>query len=352
MNSEVAAPSAASPTISKPGTICVCALRRAACVRKPRPLSSRSRAAAGREEALSGRSSSRRIVRSLATPPLRPAGSVGDGELCLDPVSHRLEYSAEMPPKKGGKGKDKKAEAGEGSAELDTPQLLKRAALRIQSLEQQLMWREEKMAHAVAAQKELRERVLQYHADFAREKEEVFDVASDMTRQYKGMQEELLSRINLLENQINELKDQLEGSRLQLEETRREKAQELARKDAEIAEQKQKMEDMAVEFGEMLKETLDKARCPPPRAPSAPARRAHATRPRRPRARGAPQRRVCCARWVGESCVARSCANPHPPPRLQMSERIEIANNSWEADTGAGVARRLEEFKMGVSTDR
>ena len=257
-----------------------------------------------------------------------------------------------MPPKKGGKGKDKKAEAGEGSAELDTPQLLKRAALRIQSLEQQLMWREEKMAHAVAAQKELRERVLQYHADFAREKEEVFDVASDMTRQYKGMQEELLSRINLLENQINELKDQLEGSRLQLEETRREKAQELARKDAEIAEQKQKMEDMAVEFGEMLKETLDKARCPPLRAPSAPTRRAHATRPRRPRARGAPQRRVCCARWVGESCVARSCANPHPPPRLQMSERIEIANNSWEADTGAGVARRLEEFKMGVSTDR
>ena len=36
--------------------------------------------------------------------------------------------------------------------------------------------------------------------------------------------------------------------------------QELARKDAEIAEQKQKMEDMAVEFGDMLKETLDKAR--------------------------------------------------------------------------------------------
>ena len=46
------------------------------------------------------------------------------------------------------------------------------------------------------------------------------------------------------------------------------RAQELARKDAEIAEQKQKMEDMAVEFGEMLKETLDKARAPaaPPHA--------------------------------------------------------------------------------------
>lgn len=348
MNSEAAAPSAASPTISKPGSICVCALPAAESCETS--LSSRAGAAAG-SRGQAGTVIPRSIIvlfSSAALPPRACQGPLASAR----PGSHGLRHSAEMPPKKGGKGKDKKAEAGEGSAELDTPQLLKRAALRIQSLEQQLMWREEKMAHAVAAQKELRERVLQYHADFAREKEEVFDVASDMTRQYKGMQEELLSRINLLENQINELKDQLEGSRLQLEETRREKAQELARKDAEIAEQKQKMEDMAVEFGEMLKETLDKARCPPPRAPSAPARRAHATRPRRPRARGAPQRRVCCARWVGESCVAGSCANPHPPPRLQMSERIEIANNSWEADTGAGVTRRLEEFKMGVSTDR
>ena len=44
--------------------------------------------------------------------------------------------------------------------------------------------------------------MLQYHNDFAREKEEIFDVASDMTRQYKGMQEELLSRINLLEGTV------------------------------------------------------------------------------------------------------------------------------------------------------
>ena len=43
----------------------------------------------------------------------------------------------------------------------------------------------------------MRDRVLQYHADFAKEKEEVFDVAADMTRQYKGMQEELLGRINI-----------------------------------------------------------------------------------------------------------------------------------------------------------
>ena len=51
-------------------------------------------------------------------------------------------------------------------------------------------------------------------------------------------------------------------------------------------------------------------------------------------------------------CVGSPGSYSNPPPPLQMSERIEIANNSWEADTGAGVARRLEEFKMGVSTDR
>ena len=197
-----------------------------------------------------------------------------------------------MAPKKkgGGKkggGKGKKEEGGEGSADMGPAELLKRAAWRIESLERQLVWREEKVSQATAAQKELRDRVLQYHADFAKEKEEVFDVAADMTRQYKGMQEELLGRINMLEGRINEQNDQLERARLQLEETRREKAQELARKDAEIAEQKQKMEDMAVEFGEMLKETLDK-----------------------------------------------------------MSEKIEITNQGWEAGTGDDIARRLQEHKL------
>ena len=96
-----------------------------------------------------------------------------------------------MAPKKkgGGKkggGKGKKEEGGEGSADMGPAELLKRAAWRIESLERQLVWREEKVSQATAAQKELRDRVLQYHADFAKEKEEVFDVAADMTRQYGG----------------------------------------------------------------------------------------------------------------------------------------------------------------------
>jgi len=194
-----------------------------------------------------------------------------------------------MAPKKGGdKKKDKGADGP--SAELTDKDLLEQARLRIESLEQQLVWREEKVQTALAAQKELQDRVTHYHKDFEREKEEIFDISADMTRQYKGMQEELLAKINKLEMTIQEQKDQLEESQQQLEEVKREKAQELALKDAEIKEQKEKMEDMAVEFGEMLKETLDK-----------------------------------------------------------MSEKIEITNQGWEAGTGDSISRRLEQHKLGVS---
>ena len=135
-----------------------------------------------------------------------------------------------MAPKKGG---DKKKDKGpEGpSAELTDKDLLNQANLRIESLEQQLMWREEKLQTSLANQKELQDRVTHYHADFAREKEEIFDISADMTRQYKGMQEELLARVNKLEATIQEQKDQLEQAQLALEEVKREKAKELAQKD-------------------------------------------------------------------------------------------------------------------------
>ena len=154
------------------------------------------------------------------------------------------------PKKKDGKKDGKKDKAGEASGELTEKDLLVQAQLRIESLEQQLVWREEKTQAALAGQKELQERVAAYHADFEQEKNDIFDISADMTRQYKGMQEELIAQINKHEQTIAEQKDQLERSQLALEEVRRQMAVELALKDSEIAEQKQKMEDMAVEFGE------------------------------------------------------------------------------------------------------
>jgi hypothetical protein len=45
--------------------------------------------------------------------------------------------------------------------------------------------------------------------DFDREKQDTLAITADMTRQYKAMQEELLKRLNVLENTIQEQKDQL-----------------------------------------------------------------------------------------------------------------------------------------------
>jgi len=125
--------------------------------------------------------------------------------------------------------------------------------------------------------------------DFETEKNNTFAVSSDMTRQYKAMQEDLLKRINVLDITIQEHKDQLELARQANEDMRKQRDQELALKDAQIADLKQKMEDMALEFGDMLKETLDK-----------------------------------------------------------MSEKIEATSNEWEQESGADVTKKLEEFNMAT----
>ena len=66
-----------------------------------------------------------------------------------------------------------------------------------------------------------------------------------------------------------------------------EKDKVIAQKEAENADMRQKMDEMANEFADMLKETLEK-----------------------------------------------------------MSERIEITNTSWENETGVPIIQRLEEFNL------
>jgi len=114
-----------------------------------------------------------------------------------------------------------------------------------------------------------------------------FHITQDMTRQYKGMQEELLNRVNTLETTITDLRDQLEQSRVKLEDTVNEKNQIIAMKDSEIQEMKNKMEEMAHNFGDMLKETLDK-----------------------------------------------------------MKESVNVTNSTFENETGVPIVRRLEEFNL------
>jgi DNA repair exonuclease SbcCD ATPase subunit len=197
------------------------------------------------------------------------------------------------PLQKGGKGGKKGKGKGEGEegVELTPEEREARAKLRIEALERELVQRQDVVNRALQSHNDMRQRQAELLKDFEDEKQTTFAITADMTRQYKSMQEELMKRINTLETTIMEQKDQLELARQANEELTKQKDQELALKDATIADLKMKMEDMSQEFGEMLKETLDK-----------------------------------------------------------MSEKIEATSNEWEQDAGGGgnVEKKLEE--LGVTS--
>jgi hypothetical protein len=59
--------------------------------------------------------------------------------------------------------------------------------------------RSEEASKAMASKREYQERIEQISKDFDEEKRTTFEITQDMTRQYKGMQEELLSRVRSFE---------------------------------------------------------------------------------------------------------------------------------------------------------
>ncbi len=165
-----------------------------------------------------------------------------------------------MGPKKAAPAKKKGGDNPEAGGELDDATKAKLFMLTCQSLQVQLAERTEESSKALAAKRELQSRMEQIAKDFDEEKNQTFEITQDMTRQYKSMQEELLNRINKLEETVQELNDQLADSDVRVERILKDKNSIIQMKDAEIAELKSKMDDMADEFSEMLRETLERMR--------------------------------------------------------------------------------------------
>ena len=101
-----------------------------------------------------------------------------------------------MGPKKADKPKKGGGGGGEDGGELDAEAKLKFFMLQCQSLQVQLSERTEEASKAMAAKRELQARVEQIAKDFEEERNTTFEITQDMTRQYKSMQEELLSRVS------------------------------------------------------------------------------------------------------------------------------------------------------------
>jgi hypothetical protein len=160
-----------------------------------------------------------------------------------------------------GPKKEKKAEKKDaGGGELDADAKIKFFMLTCQSLQVQLAERTEESSKALAAKRELQARMEQINRDVEDERKSTFEITQNMTAQYKGMQEKLLNTINELEESVQSLNDQLADADIRQERLLKDKNAIIQLKDDEIAELKNKMDDMAEEFGEMLRETLEKMR--------------------------------------------------------------------------------------------
>ncbi len=104
----------------------------------------------------------------------------------------------------------------------------------------------------------MRARVREVEADVAEGQKSIQDITTEMNRQYKAMQESLQVKVTELEVEVQSLRHALSATRGELEEALAQGEAGLAAKDLEIAALKERMEDMANEFGDMLAEALRK----------------------------------------------------------------------------------------------
>ena len=87
---------------------------------------------------------------------------------------------------------------------------IKHLESQTQALELQLVFRSEDAATTAAECQAIREELADAIQKYENEKKMSMDVARSMTRQYKGMQEDLLNKINDRERLIESLKDEME----------------------------------------------------------------------------------------------------------------------------------------------
>lgn len=172
----------------------------------------------------------------------------------MAPVKKAKGKGKAKPKAKGKKGKDD----GAGEEPLTPEEQVALLERQLQTGRLHLLRETERAAAAADEARELRARLAVLEEDFRREEDAKAAMAADMTRQYKGMRAEVLSKVHVLEDRIVQLQDDVEKTRLESVEIERMKDQEIALKDAKIAELSAAMDDMAAEFQEMLKATLDK----------------------------------------------------------------------------------------------
>ncbi|KAH0571259.1 hypothetical protein SS50377_27560 [Spironucleus salmonicida] len=152
-----------------------------------------------------------------------------------------------MPPKAGAGNKD----------EDPFKEKYLQAEQRIQVLERQLLARAEENARLAAEVRNIEQQAKKFSQEVQIERADRSDITSDMTRQFKAMQDELLKDISERERSIEAIRASAAKERIQLESDMKEKNEIIQRKDQEILELKTRLDQLSREFSSILRETLD-----------------------------------------------------------------------------------------------
>eukprot|EP00798_Chlamydomonas_sp_ICE-L_P010011 gene10011-7897_t len=150
--------------------------------------------------------------------------------------------------------------AKDGPAKQADKDNLSRAETEVVSLQRLLELRSHEALEARRSERLWRERVEAFEGAVEQQKEDTLDITSDMMRQYKIMQDQMSKKIATLEAETRSLKQTIQDKDSEVAKLLGERDGVKRACDSEVAEYQRRMEDMQVEFTQMLRETLDKVR--------------------------------------------------------------------------------------------
>ena len=124
------------------------------------------------------------------------------------------------------------------------------------SLELQIAHRCEMSASTAMEYESMKKSLDDTMKKYEQEKQFTIGLTRDMTRQYKGMQDELLNKINAREKVIQDLTDTLSTTRTEHEKAIEVKDDIIREKEKFIRKLQGKMEDMCADFAAMIRGAL------------------------------------------------------------------------------------------------
>lgn len=161
-----------------------------------------------------------------------------------------------MPPKPKGKEGRKKKASKDAPVKLDDKDLLSRAEIKVACLENLLEFKSQEVMAARQHEQGWREQAATLQVSLENVRVDLQDITSNMQRQYKEMQDQLMKRGAATEAHVKALTFQLAEKDTEIAIVKDKHLQQQRLHDNEITELNKKQNILHNEFAEMLKDTV------------------------------------------------------------------------------------------------